>query len=209
MLAGNLFIWQEILPVARNDLFWHQYKVKICTFFKLWDLTVKSVWLFINISCDFSILRWKLLPTFPVNIPPCQSSSWAIQGLLRRFTHRVLPEKNLKFGPDLSLSHCKQSFRLPSGLLFGSPVLQSRSSAGTPGGEYSHSFKSRIKKTLITLKHLSFVLRIFHSQIVTQDREKPRLINTFFTKILWIFMETVQVPWKVMDGHPWGLTHRH
>ena len=36
----------------------------------------------------------------------------------------VLPEKYLKTGPLLSSSHCKQSLRLPSGLLFGSPVIQ-------------------------------------------------------------------------------------
>ena len=35
----------------------------------------------------------------------------------------VRPEKYLKFGPDLSSSHCRQSLRLPSGLLFGSEVM--------------------------------------------------------------------------------------
>ena len=38
---------------------------------------------------------------------------------------RVLPEKYLNTGPLLSSSHCKQSFKLPSGLLFGFPVIQS------------------------------------------------------------------------------------
>ena len=37
---------------------------------------------------------------------------------------RVRPEKNLKLGPDLSSSHCRQSLRLPSGLLLSSPVIQ-------------------------------------------------------------------------------------
>lgn len=35
----------------------------------------------------------------------------------------VRPEKYLNTGPDLSSSHCKQSFNVPSGLLNGSPVI--------------------------------------------------------------------------------------
>ena len=33
-----------------------------------------------------------------------------------------------------------------------------------------------------TSKHLSFVLRIFHSQMVTQGREKPRLMRQSLIK---------------------------
>ncbi|KAL5256911.1 hypothetical protein ACHWQZ_G011994 [Mnemiopsis leidyi] len=64
----------------------------------------------------------------------------------------VLPEKYLKFGPDLSSSHCRQSFKLPSGLLNGSLV------------------------TLLhmqTQKHLLLVLSMLYAQIVMHCSEKP------------------------------------
>ena len=65
----------------------------------------------------------------------------------------VLPAKYLKFGPDLSSSHCRQSLSDPSALLLGSPLHQDQ-----------RHFS----------RQLDLVLRMFHAQIEAHSREKPR-----------------------------------
>ena len=63
----KFLLWQEITHFDKNikwkSLLSQSYESKLL---KIW----KSAWLFINISCDFSILHWKILPTFPVSIQP-------------------------------------------------------------------------------------------------------------------------------------------
>ena len=75
---------------------------------------------------------------------------------------RVRPEKNLKLGPALSSSHCRQSFRLPSGLLFGSPVTQLRMQRS---------------------QHSCLVCRMLNSQMVMQGIENPSRTKQFLMRV--------------------------
>lgn len=65
---------------------------------------------------------------------------------------RVLPEKYLKLGPDLSSSHCKQSFKDPSGLLKGSLIIQDH---------------------MQVAKHLALVFLILNCHILAHSSENP------------------------------------
>ena len=60
-------LWQKRTYFDKNikwkSLLYQSYERKLL---KIWQ----SAWLFINISCDISNLRWNILPTVPVNIPP-------------------------------------------------------------------------------------------------------------------------------------------
>ncbi len=69
---------------------------------------------------------------------------------------RVLPEKYLKFGPDLSSSHWRQSFRDPSGLLKGSSVM--------------YAFMQ-------TRKHSSLVFLMLYSHTCEHISEKPSFLR--------------------------------
>jgi hypothetical protein len=68
------------------------------------------------------------------------------------------PEKNLKTGPDLSSSHCKQSFNDPSGLTLGFLVIQAH---------------------MQTLKQFFLVLIVLYSQISAHWGVNPISIKHF------------------------------
>ena len=89
---------------------------------------------------------------------------------------RVRPEKYLKFGPDLSSSHCKQSFKDPSGLLNGSSVIHDQ---------------------MQTEKHFERVFLMLYCQILAHSSEKPmslRQSNTCCCPEIFIACYLLPVP---------------
>lgn len=90
---------------------------------------------------------------------------------------RVRPEKYLKFGPDLSSSHWRQSLREPSGLLLASPLHQ----------DQRHFSKHLLTKRVLAQDSIGkknsswtdfdLVLSMFHAQMVAHSCEKPSIFR--------------------------------
>ena len=109
----KFLLWQEISifdqNIKRKYLLSQSYESKLQ---KIW----KSAWLFIYISCNYSILLWKILPAFPVNILPWWHLSLYLDHIIATYCYKGIQKVLIRLGKLRRLWKDSIFFRLQSQL---------------------------------------------------------------------------------------------